>query len=137
MRYSRICLALLLSVLFAMELAGCAALLLGGAAGAGSIVYIKGQLKEEMSASVTAVHNASISTLKEFNLPVIEDNHDKLSAKIKSRFADGQDVWIEIESVTAESCKMTIRVGIMGDERKSRQLLDAVHRHVSEAAPKS
>ena len=118
-------------MLFALQLTGCAALLVGGAAGAGSVVYVKGQLKEDMAASVPVVHDASISALKELNLPIIEDAHDKLSAKITSRFADGNDVWIEIESVTAESSKITIRVGVMGDEQKSRQILDVIHKHLS------
>ena len=120
-----------------MELAGCAALLVGGAAGAGSVVYVKGQLKEDMSASVPAVHNASISALKDLNLPIIEDNHDNLSAKIKSKSADGQDVWIEIESVTAESSKITIRVGVMGDKNKSRQILDGIHKYLAGPCRKS
>ena len=137
MKPFKVCLMLLSLLLFAMELAGCAALLVGGAAGAGSVVCIKGQLKEDMSASVPTVHNASISTLKDLNLPIIEDNHDKLSAKIKSRFADGNYVWIEIDSVTAESSKLTIRVGILGDEHKSRQILDGIHQHLSGAGRKS
>ena len=131
MKRFKMCLLLLSVMLFALELAGCAALLVGGAAGAGSVVYVKGQLKEDMAASVPRVHDASISALKELSLPIIEDNHDKLSAKITSRFADGSDVWIEIESVTAESSKITIRVGVMGDEQKSRQILDGIHKHLS------
>ena len=137
MKPFKVCLMLLSFLLFAMELAGCVALLVGGAAGAGSVVYVKGQLKEDMSTSVPAVHNASISALKGLNLPIIEDNHDKLSANIKSKFADGHDVWIEIESVTAESSKITIRVGILGDENKSRQILDGIHKHVSGTGRKS
>jgi hypothetical protein len=124
-------LVLLTFMYFAITFAGCAALLLGGAAGAGSVVYVKGQLKEDIAASVPAVHKASISALKDLNLPIIEDDHDKLSAKIKSRFANGDSVWIEIESVTAESSKITIRVGALGDQYKSRQILDGIHRHLS------
>jgi hypothetical protein len=130
MKRLKMFLVLLSVMLFAIELPGCVALLLGGAAGAGSVVYVKGQLKEDRAACVPRVHDASISTLKELNLPIIEDNHDKLSARIKSRFADGSDVWIEIESVTAESSKITIRVGILGDEHKSRQILDGIHKHL-------
>jgi hypothetical protein len=131
MKHLKNLLVVLTFMYFAITFAGCAALLLGGAAGAGSVVYVKGQLKEDMSASVPAVYKASISTLKDLNLPIIEDNHDKLSAKIKSQFANGDGVWIEIESVTAESSKLTIRVGILGDQYKSRQILDGIHRHLS------
>ena len=130
MKRLKMFLVLLSVMLFAIELPGCVALLLGGAAGAGSVVYVKGQLKEDMAASVPRVHDASISTLKELNLPIIEDNHDSLSAKIKSKFADGDDVWIQIESVTAESSKITLRVGIMGDENKSRKISNAIHKHL-------
>jgi hypothetical protein len=130
MKHLKVLLVVLSCVLFTLTLAGCAALLLGGAAGAGGAVYIKGELKEDMSASVPRVHHATIAALKELNLPVNEDIHDKLSAKIQSRFADGAEVWIAIESVTAESSKVTIRVGVMGDEQKARQILGAIHRHL-------
>ncbi len=129
MTYHKV-LVVLSTVLLALQLAGCAALLVGGAAGAGAVVYVKGQLNENMNASVSRVHGASISALGDLKLPIIEDNHDRLSAKIKSQFADGSDVWIEIESVTSESSKITVRVGVTGDEGKSRQILDAIHRHL-------
>lgn len=131
MKHCKMLLVLLSVMLFALQLAGCAALLVGGAAGAGSVVYVKGELKEDMAASVSRVHHASIAALKELGLPIIEDTHDELSAKIQSRFADGSEVWIGIESFTAESSKVTIRVGVMGDEQKSRQILDGVHKHLS------
>jgi hypothetical protein len=130
MKYFREFLVLLSFMFFAVAVAGCAALLVGSAAGAGSVVYVKGQLKEDMNVSVPAVHDASISTLKGLSLPIFEDNHDKLSARIKSRFANGDDVWIEIESITAKSSKITIRVGILGDQNKSRQILDGIHTHL-------
>ncbi len=122
---------LLLSFMFfTIAASGCAALLLGGAAGAGSVVYVKGQLKEDIAANVTAVHGAPISALKNLNLPVVEDSYDKLSAKIRSRFANGDDVWIDIESVTTQSSRISIRVGILGDQSKSRQILDGIHRYL-------
>jgi hypothetical protein len=111
---------LLSFVLLSMQMEGCVALVAGGAAGAGTVVYIKGQLNEDINAPVTKVYAASISTLKDLGLPII-----------KSEFADGSNVWIEIESLTSESCKVTIRVGIMGDEYKSRQILDHIHKHIS------
>jgi hypothetical protein len=130
-------LLMLSAVLVTTQLAGCAALLVGGAAGAGSVVYVKGQLHEDVKASVSRVHEASVSTLRELKLPIIEDNHDSLSAKIKSRFADGSDVWIQIESLAAESSKITIRVGILGDEYKSRQILDGIHKYLPGAGRKT
>jgi hypothetical protein len=128
---SKILSGLLLFVFVSMQMEGCVALVAGGAAGAGTVVYIKGQLDEDINAPVSRVFGASISALKDLGLPLIEERHDRLSAKIKSEFADGSDVWIEIESLTSQSCKITIRVGIMGDEYKSRQILDRIHKHIS------
>ena len=129
MRYSRITAAFLVMIT-AFQLAGCAALLVGGAVGAGSVVYIKGQLNEDMAVSVRKVHDAAILSLRELGLPIIEDKHDRLSASVKARTADGSDVWISVESRTQDSSKITVRVGIMGDEQKSRQILDAIHRNL-------
>jgi hypothetical protein len=136
-KHLRISSMLLLFVLASMQMEGCIALVAGGAAGAGAVVYIKGQLNENINAPVSKVYDASISALKNLNLPIIEDRHDSLSAKIKSEFADGSDVWIEIESLAVESCKITIRVGIMGDEYKSRQILDGIHKNISAGDRKS
>lgn len=130
MKQIKVCLVLFSFLIIATGLTGCIALLAGGAAGAGSAVYIKGQLKEDLSVSVATAHTASIAALKELNLPIIEDSFDKLTAKTKSRFADGSDVWIDIEYITLESSRVTIRVGILGDEPKARQILDAIQKHL-------
>ncbi len=137
MNYVKLCALLLCSVLTLTTLPGCIALLAGGAAGAGSVVYVKGQLKDTVNAPVTAVHSAASATLKELSLPIIQDNHDTLSARMKSRFADGQDVWIEVDYVTLESSRITVRVGIIGDERKSRQILDGIYKQLKESGYKT
>ena len=137
MKHIKACLVLLSVLIVATGLTGCIALLAGGAAGAGSAVYIKGQLKEDLSVSVATAHNASIAALKELNLPIIEDSFDKLTAKMKSRFADGNDVWIDIEYAQLDTSKLTIRVGILGDEPKARQILDAIHNHIPAAKTNS
>jgi len=129
-KHLRILSTLLLFTFLSTQM-GCVALVAGGAAGAGTVVYIKGQLNEDINAPAPKVYDASISALKDLNLPIIEKRHDSLSAKIKSEFADGSAVWIDIESLSFQSCKITIRVGIMGDEYKSRQILEGIHRHIS------
>lgn len=117
-------------IIIAAQLTGCAAVVVGGAAGAGTVVYVKGELHEDINAPATRVHHASVLALRELELPVIENNHDRQSAKMKSKFSSGEDIWIDIESVTAESSKVTIRVGLMGDENKARIILDKIHRNL-------
>jgi len=127
-RYS-IFLLIILSI-FQFAAAGCVALVAGGAAGAGTVVYFKGQLDEEIRAPEAKVYSASISALRELRLPVLEDDHDSFTAKIKSKLANGKDVWISMESVTGGSSKIAIRVGIFGDEEKSRMISNTIHRYI-------
>ena len=122
------CIFVLLSA--CIQLVGCATLMTGAVAGAGGVVWVKGRLSEELDVNVSTVYEASIEALRELELPVLESEKDKLTARIRSEFSDGTKVWIDIDSRTETSAKIVIRVGILGDEEKSRRLLDAVHRHL-------
>jgi len=102
----------------------------GAAGGAAGAVYVMGQLKDRLDAPVARVHDATVVTLKEMGLPIKEDKVDKLSAHVESEFADGQHVWITIEADGDEHSKITIRVGMTGDEPKSRAVLDALKAHL-------
>jgi hypothetical protein len=121
-------------LLFALclQLSGCApaVFVVGGAAGAGAVVWVKGKLEEELKLPLGKVHQASLAALKELELPVQEDKKDMLAAEIRSEFADGKDIWISIRSLTESSTKITIRVGMFGDRARSQRILDTVHRHL-------
>lgn len=119
-----------LAVLFAVYGAGCAAFLVGGAIGGGTAVYIKGQMEETFNKPVHGVHEATLAALKELNMPVVEDTHDNTSAKIKSKVASGEDVWIDISALSNTDSKVTVRVGIMGDEGKSTAILNTINKHL-------
>lgn len=112
-------------------LAGCLWLVAGAAGGTAGIVYVNGQLKEEIDATVPALHQAAIAGVKELGLPVNEDKVDKLTAHVHSELSSDTKVWITIESLTDSRSRITIRVGVMGDEAKSRQILDATKRHLA------
>ena len=113
-----------------IQASGCATLLVGVAVGAGGVVWAKERLEEKFTVSVSKVHEAALKALEELELPVNEDKKDKLTAKIRSEFADGKRIWIDIQSLSESSAKITIRVGMFGDEAKSRKLLDTIHRHM-------
>jgi hypothetical protein len=110
--------------------AGCVALVAGAAAGAGTVVYIKGNLDETVNAPANKTHFATIAALKEMNMPIRDDQHDQMTAHVKSQYADGKHVWIDIEEINNASCKLQIRVGTFGDEYRARQILDAIHKHL-------
>ena len=127
-RWSRLALFLAL----ATQISGCAgaALLAGGAAGVGAIVWVKGKLEQELSVPLPRVYTATLAALKQFELPIQEKKKDMLVARVESQLADGKRVWIDIRSLTESSTKITIRIGMFGDRSRSRRLLEAIRRHL-------
>lgn len=101
-------------------------LLVGAGAGAGSAAFYMGKLEDEVNAPVDDVHDAIIDGLKDLEMPILKDQGDKLSGKVESVTADDRSVWIYIDSLTASRSKITIRVGLIGDEIRSQQILKAI-----------
>lgn len=111
---------------------GCvpAAILAGGAAGAAGVAWVKGRLEKTVAVPLDRVHQAALASLKAFELPVIKDRKDKMSAVVTARFADGKYVEIRLTSLAESSTKLSIRVGVFGDEARSRRLLKEIRRHL-------
>ena len=113
-------------------LSGCAVVLLGAGAGAGAAgaTYVLGKLEDEINAPVPQVQRASVASLKSLDLPVNKERGDKLSAELESETADHKKIWISINSLGPSRSKLVIRVGLLGDEVRSRQILEAIHKRL-------
>ena len=112
-------------VLLVLGTSGCL-LLLGAGAGAGGTVYLTGKLEDELNGSVPKVRRATAAGLKKLEMPIIRDQGDKLSGKVESITADDTKVWIYIDSLSTTRSKISIRVGYLGDEARSRRILEAI-----------
>ncbi|MDA8086240.1 MAG: DUF3568 family protein [Nitrospiraceae bacterium] len=112
-------------------LTGCVAVLAGGAVGGGTYAYLNGKLSQDLDRPVPKVYGAAMDTLKDFHLPVVKDAHDSLSARIESRFADGANIWIKIDSETVSDSRISVRVGLLGDKSKSRELVGCIDSHLN------
>ena len=127
-----VCRMLLLLVLL-IQLSGCALLVgvaAGGAVGAGAVAYMKGELEQEFNVPVPKLHSATLSALKELKLPIQEDKSDSLVGEISSEFADGKKVRINIKSLSLTTSKIAIRVDILGDEARSKRILETVNKQL-------
>jgi hypothetical protein len=121
---------MLLCLVWTMSImSGCAVVLLGAGAGAGvaGATYVMGKLEDEVNAPVPKVQQASVAALETLELPVDKERGDKLAAELESETADQKKIWISITSLTSSRSKIVIRVGLMGDEIRSRQILEAIH----------
>ncbi len=105
---------------------GCAPLIVGAAVGAGSMAYAKGDLEKNLEYPVENVHSAALEGLKDLGVFVKADALNRHSANISGEFDDGKKIQIHITALTERSSKLVIRVGILGNEPKSRMILNAV-----------
>lgn len=121
-------------VMLAVFSSGCVALFVGAAGGAAGAVYVMGKLTEELSYDVPAVHGAALTAMKELGLTLSEDRADTLSAHMESEFADHAHVWIDLESMGESRTRATIRVGLTGDEVRSRKILETIKQSLPPAS---
>lgn len=117
---------LLFLLVLTFGLSGCFWLLVGGAGGAGGAIYYKGRIVHTVNAYYTKVHKASLSALKGMGLPIYKDQLELNKSNIESSFLDDTKIWIEIEGISRHTSKIYIRVGLLGDEARSRELLKKI-----------
>lgn len=123
---------LLLVLLLAVSpliLTGClAAAAVGGAAaaGAGTVAYIKGELKATEEATLDKTWEATVGAVDELNFLVINKLKDAVSAELEAKTADNKTVKIELKRVTENLTDISIRIGTFGDETLSRYILSKI-----------
>jgi trimethylamine:corrinoid methyltransferase-like protein len=107
---------------------GCIPLLVGAAAGAGGIAFVKGKLEQNIDEPVEKVHEASVAALKDLGLFVKSEELNPHESTITAEYETGQKVNIETEALTEYVSKISIRVGLMGDQEESRLILSAIEK---------
>lgn len=105
--------------------AGCL-IVAAGAAGAGTVAYVKGELEASLDASYRGVVNASGRAIDALELHKISENGDATRTVIVARTADDRRVHITVNKVADSLTKVSIRVGTFGDETLSRTILDRI-----------
>lgn len=119
---------LVILMIGALMLSGCAPLVVGGAAvtgGTGTYFYINGELKTDYHHSFDKTWNACEKTVAYMNatdvVPAKEISRGTINAVI-----DGEDVCFSVEYKAKNLSTVAIRVGIIGDRSASQRLHDKV-----------
>jgi hypothetical protein len=120
--------AMLLSAMLLCS-AGCGAILLGGAAAAGTYVYLDGQAKNTYKASLQKSFDASMAACKELSIPVTSESKDGSSAKIVGKLS-GDTVYITMKLVGDNLTEISVRVGLFGNESASRRIHATIARRL-------
>jgi len=108
------------------------ALLVGGAAaaGAGTVAYVRGELRSTEDAPFERAWTAAQRALRDLEMPVTAQEKDGLSGRIIARAAGDRKVTVRLRKVTGTTTEIRIRVGTWGDEAASRQILESIQRRL-------
>ncbi len=109
---------------------GCVALAVGAAAGVGTYAYIKGELTDVEEATLDRSYEAAQAAVKDLEFKTKDQAKDAISAHVDAVEADGTEVKIKMESKGEKLTKFYVRVGVFGDESKSRLIMDKIKKHV-------
>ena len=124
--------AVLFSCVFILS--GCIPLVIGSAFGLsvektdGYIPgnFINGILVKELKNSPLQVYQAVKSVFKKSKITLVREQYDLHYAAVLGYFPDGQEVVVNVEEIKPFISKIKIRVGDLGDERLSDNILRAI-----------
>ncbi len=119
--------ALLCGVLLAL-CSGCFLVAVGaaGAAGAGTVAYIRGELDAAVSGTVESVDKATNQALQQLQFAKINEGKSAVDAAITARTGQDRKIAIRLDRIGDNLTRVRIRVGTFGDETLSRLICDKI-----------
>jgi hypothetical protein len=105
---------------------GCAALLVGGAAGAGAVAYVRGELKSIEDVSLDQAWPAAKQAMSDLELVVTSSEKDAFNGELTARGAGDKKIVVKLTKQSDAVTEIKIRVGAFGDEAMSRKILESI-----------
>ena len=128
MKNEKILLAILLVGIFTL-LPGCKTVIVNP--GGGPIAeYSMGVLEATMSQNIDTVYSATEKAIGQLELTVTSKTKDALSAQIIARDSLDKKISIKLYSTPEKATKLTIRVGTVGSENKSRLIYQKINENL-------
>ncbi|UCE98937.1 MAG: DUF3568 family protein [Planctomycetota bacterium] len=100
------------------------------AGAAGTMAYVRGELRTVEPRDISVVYAATGKAIKELELSVTEKTKDAMSAKVVARDSEYKKITIKLSATAEDTTKLSIRVGMFGDERKSRLIYGRIKEHL-------
>ncbi len=97
-----------------------------GAGAVGTVAYVKGDLESVESHSIDTVYEATLQAMNDLDLYVTLKFKDALTAEINARDTQDSKVTIKLNSQSEGITKLSIRVGIFGEETKSQLIYNKI-----------
>lgn len=121
----------LISVLVAsIVMSGCTVLGIGTASAIGGTYYISGEIKASYPVSIYHLYKVSLYTFQEEGIKTISVQNTKIDADIVGELDEGESIKVHIYYNKNEEATIGIRIGSIGDEKRSRELLKKLERYI-------
>jgi hypothetical protein len=101
-----------------------------GAGAAGTVAYVKGELEATLDAGMDKSYDATLKALDQLQIVPTQKLKDSLSAEIIARTSDDTKITIKLARVDEKITKMTIRVGVFGDQAQSTAIYERVKQNL-------
>jgi uncharacterized lipoprotein len=112
-------------LLISLTFMGCAALVAGGAGAGATYAYLQGWLERDYEVPFDRAYAATAAAIKNLEMRVVEDVREVGSAKIRAEKGDQQN-WITVTTKGEKLSSISVRVGLLGDEKAS----ELIHREI-------
>jgi hypothetical protein len=106
---------------------GCGALLLVGGAGTSAIAFATGELRSNEPTPLARLDEACATAVDVLGYDEVETTREEDRIRWRARTASGDPVDIRLHAKGPESTHLRIRIGVFGDEAKSRLVLEQIH----------
>lgn len=117
---------------------GCA-VVVGGMIGGGVAGYFKGVLKTEENATFDNVWLAVVETVEQEEFEIVRKESGIGKALVEAKVLKKKDTvaYVTVAYKKPEVTKISIRVGVFGDEEESRRILGMIKEKLYRPAPES
>jgi len=127
MNYKKGVLTLIIGLSFFIH-NGCPApfFLMGGAAGAGTVAYVGGELKTVEEVSLNRAWNATQKAMNNLEFTTTSKEKDAFNSQLIAKGATNKTIKIKLNKQSDTLTEIKIRVGTFGDESLSLQILESI-----------
>ena len=113
---------------------GCPAVLVGaaagGAAGAGAVAYVGGDLKSSEEVPLNRAWKATQMAMDDLEFTVTSKEKDVLDGVLTATGAGGKKIRVALKKISDTSTQIKIRVGTFGDKSMSQQILETIKKRL-------
>ena len=121
--------AFIFSLIFLFS-SGCVVIGAGAASAIGGVYYLSGEIRASYDTSIQHLYDVSLYTFERENIKTISVTNSVDDADIVGEAEDGERIAIHIYYNKKEQATIGIRIGNIGDEKRSREFLKKIERYL-------